>query len=97
MFVNVICGGRDAVSTLTFQEMVYFSVENQQPYSVSFLLSHLPFPPSSFLFSSFLRVGLCLSFITLLSSSSPPLELAAGGKGERAGEPGGNEEAETGE
>lgn len=48
------------------QEMVYFSVENQQPYSVSFLLSHLPFPPSSFSLLSFLRVGLCLPFITLL-------------------------------
>lgn len=68
------------------QEMVYFSVENQQPYSVSFLLSHLPFPPSSFLFSPFFELACNASF-----HHAPPriiitsLELAAGGRGEGAG------------
>ena len=47
------------------QEIVYFSLEDQWPYSESFLTSHLLFPPS-FSLLSFPQLSLCLPFITLL-------------------------------
>lgn len=55
------------------------------------------FPLLLFPFSPFFGSACVFPSSPSSSSSSPPLELAAGGRGERAGQRGGNEEAETSE
>lgn len=97
MFVNVICGGRDAVFNSDIPRkwfILVWKTNDLIQYHFFFLTFRFPL---LFLFSPFFASACVFPSSRSSSSSSPPLELAAGGRGERAGGWGGNEEAETGE
>lgn len=85
MFVNVICGGRDAVFNSDIPRkwfILVWKTNDLTQYHFFFLTFRFPL---LFLFSPFFASACVFPSSPSSSSSSPPLELAAGGRGERAG------------